>query len=105
MADPQTLSVGVRVSIEPDRTRNVARLRLAFRDASLSLSPPFRTYVEAAFRDAPEYFWCVPASMSGKDHPRACRRQAERFSVQAFWQGWQRLLMSPTPTIRQEGSA
>lgn len=37
--------------------------------------------------------------------PRACRRQAERFSVQAFWQGWQRLLMSPTPTIRQEGSA
>lgn len=27
--------------------------------------------------------------------PRACRCQAERFSVLAFWQSWQRLLMSP----------
>lgn len=27
-------------------------------------------------------------------HPSACRSQAERFSLQAFWQGWLRLLMS-----------
>ncbi|MGE4533524.1 glycosyltransferase [Halomonas sp.] len=38
--------------------------------------------------------------------PQACRRQAERFAVEAFWQGWQRLLSSETyPIPRQEPCA
>lgn len=37
--------------------------------------------------------------------PQACRRQAERFSTEAFWQGWQRLLNSPSPMPSKEPSA
>jgi len=72
---PDKHAGAVHVHVEPVKYINTQNAAALFADELRALPHALHAWVLAAFGElAPLSFWSVPASMSGKYHPRACRR-------------------------------
>ena len=72
---PNKDAATVHVHVEPVKYINTVNAAALFAAELYRLPAAVHTWVLAAIGDlAPLSFWSVPASMSGKYHPRACRR-------------------------------
>jgi len=101
----------VRVHVDPVKYLNTVNAAALFAAELGRLPKAVHAWVLAAIGDlAPLSFWSVPASMSGKYHPRACRRLGglvvhTRYAIRWFDRLTERGDLKVDDTVRGAGIA